>query len=70
MRFARGFLSGILGLFAGLVGLAFLVVGLYGPGKDGGVAMGAFFQFGPIGGLAGFVGGVLLFLRPTSRVAS
>jgi hypothetical protein len=63
MRFILGFLSGVLGLLAGWFGLAFLVVGVSEPDRDGGLAMGAFFNIGPIGGLIGFVAGVLLFAR-------
>lgn len=61
MRFILGFLSGILGLFAGWFGLAMLLIGLSGHDQDGGIAMGAFFNIGPIGGIAGFIAGVLLF---------
>ncbi len=63
MRFIIGFLSGVLGLLAGWAGLAFLVIGLAGPDRDGGIAMGAFFQIGPIGGLVGFIAGVVLFIK-------
>jgi len=63
MRFVLGFLSGVIGLLAGWFGLAFLVTGLAGPDRDGGVAMGAFFNIGPIGGVVGFVAGVLLFVK-------
>jgi len=63
MRFIIGFLSGVIGLLGGWFGLAALVIGLSGPDRDGGVAMGAFFNIGPIGGLVGFVAGVLLFTR-------
>ena len=49
MRFIIGLLSGVLGMLAGWAGLAFLVVSLAGPDRDGGIAMGAFFQIGPIG---------------------
>jgi hypothetical protein len=63
LRFILGFLSGVLGLLAGWSGLAALVIGLAGPDRDGGVAMGAFFNIGPIGGIAGFVAGVLLFIK-------
>ena len=42
MRFILGFLSGVMGLLAGWFGLAALVIGLAGPDRDGGVAMGAF----------------------------
>lgn len=76
MRFILGFLSGVLGLLAGWFGLAFLVVTLGGPDRDGGLAMGAFFNIGPIGGVAGFIAGVWLFIkfglvsqRPSSPVA-
>jgi MFS family permease len=63
MRFVFGFLSGLLGALAGWFGLAFLVVSLSGPDRDGGLAMGAFFNIGPIGGLAGFIAGVWLFSK-------
>ncbi len=63
MRFIIGFLSGVLGLLAGWAGLAFLVIGLAGPDRDGGIAMGAFFQIGPLGGLLGFIAGVVLFIK-------
>ena len=63
MRFILGFLSGVIGMLAGWFGLALLVISLAGSGHDGGGAMGAFFQIGPIGGLAGFVAGVLLFAK-------
>jgi hypothetical protein len=63
MRFILGFLSGALGLLAGWFGLAALVIGLAGPDRDGGLAMGAFFNIGPIGGVIGFIGGVLLFIK-------
>jgi MFS family permease len=63
MRFIIGFLSGVLGLLAGWFALAALVIGLGGPDRDGGVAMGAFFNIGPLGGLVGFVAGVLLFIK-------
>ena len=63
MRFVVGFVSGVLGLLAGWFGLAMLVIGLAGPDRDGGVAMGAFFNIGPIGGFVGFVAGVLLFIK-------
>jgi hypothetical protein len=62
MRFILGFLSGVIGLLAGWFGLAALVIGLAGPDRDGGVAMGAFFNIGPIGGVVGFAAGVLLFI--------
>jgi hypothetical protein len=63
IRFFLGFLSGVIGMLAGWFGLALLVISLAGSGHDGGGAMGAFFQIGPIGGLAGFVAGVLLFAK-------
>ena len=63
MRFILGFLSGIIGMLAGWFGLAALVIALAGPDRDGGVAMGAFFNIGPIGGLVGFAAGVLLFVK-------
>jgi len=63
MRFVIGFLSGVLGMLAGWSGLAVLVITLAGPDRDGGLAMGAFFNIGPIGGLVGFVAGVLLFMK-------
>ena len=63
MRFIIGFLSGVLGLLAGWAALAALVVGLAGPDRDGGIAMGAVFNIGPIGGLVGFVAGVWLFIK-------
>ena len=53
----------MIGLLAGWFGLAFLVIGLSGPDRDGGTAMGAFFNIGPIGGLVGFAAGVLLFIK-------
>lgn len=63
MRVILGLLSGLLGALAGWFGLAFLVISLAGPGRDGGVAMGAFFLIGPIGGLVGCIAGVWLFIR-------
>ena len=63
MRFIIGFLSGILGALAGWFGLAMLVISLAGPDRDGGIAMGAFFQIGPIGGIVGFIAGVVLFAK-------
>jgi hypothetical protein len=63
MRFILGFLSGVIGMLAGWFGLAMLVISLAGSGHDGGGAMGAFFLIGPIGGLVGFVAGVLLFVK-------
>ncbi len=63
MRIILGILAGLLGMLAGWFGLAFLIVALSGPGRDGGTAMGAFFNIGPVGGLAGFIAGVWLFSR-------
>jgi hypothetical protein len=63
MRIIVGFISGVLGMLAGWFGLAMLVVALAGPDRDGGIAMGAFFNIGPIGGLVGFVAGILLFIK-------
>ncbi|MDH6259644.1 hypothetical protein [Bradyrhizobium sp. BR13661] len=63
MRIILGFLSGLLGALAGWAGLAALVVMLAGPDRDGGIAMGAFFDIGPIGGVIGFVAGIWLFVR-------
>lgn len=63
MRFIIGFLSGVLGMLAGWAGLAVLVIALAGPDRDGGIAMGAFFNIGPIGGFFGFIAGVLLFIK-------
>ena len=63
MRFVLGLLSGLLGMLAGWFALASLVISLSGPDRDGGIAMGAFFLIGPIGGLVGFVIGVWLFIR-------
>lgn len=63
MRIILGLLSSLIGMLAGWFGLAFLVIALAGPDRDGGVAMGAFFNIGPIGALIGFVAGVWLFSR-------
>ena len=63
MRILIGLLSGILGMLAGWFALAILVIAVSGPDRDGGIAMGAFFGIGPIGGLIGFVAGILLFRR-------
>jgi MFS family permease len=63
MRFILGILSGVLGALAGWFGLAFLVISLAGPDRDGGIAMGAFFNIGPVGGLVGFVAGIWLFTK-------
>ena len=63
LRVIIGLFAGILGMLAGWAGLAFLVVSLAGHDQDGGIAMGAFFQIGPIGGVIGFIVGVWLFLK-------
>jgi hypothetical protein len=63
MRIVLGFLSGVVGMLAGWFGLAFLVIALAGPDRDGGVAMGAFFNIGPFGAVIGFGIGVWLFVR-------
>src|SRR3954470_14367033 len=63
MRFILGLLSALLGALAGWSALAALVIALAGPDRDGGIAMGAFFDIGPIGGLVGFIAGVWLFVR-------
>jgi hypothetical protein len=63
MRFVLGFLSGLLGMLAGWFALAILVASLAGPDRDGGIAMGAFFEIGPVGGVVGFVIGVWLFIK-------
>lgn len=63
MRFILGLLSGLIGLLAGWSGLAALVVALAGPDRDGGIAMGAFFNIGPVGGVIGLIAGVWLFNR-------
>jgi hypothetical protein len=63
MRIVLGFLSGVLGMLAGWFGLAFLVIALAGPDPDGGTAMGAFFNIGPIGAVIGFGIGVWLFVK-------
>lgn len=63
MRFILGLLSALLGALAGWSGLAALVVMLAGPDRDGGIAMGAFFDIGPFGGIAGLIAGLWLFMR-------
>jgi hypothetical protein len=63
MRIVLGFLSGVVGMIAGWAGLAFLVIALVGPDREGGVAMGAFFNIGPIGGVIGFAAGIFLFVK-------
>ena len=63
MRYILGLLSGLLGMLAGWFGLAFLVVSLAGHDQDGGIAMGAFFNIGPIGGIVGLIAGIWLFAK-------
>ncbi len=63
MRFVLGFLSGVVGMLAGWAGLALLVVSLAGHDQDGGIAMGAFFNIGPIGAVIGFAAGIYLFVK-------
>jgi MFS family permease len=63
MRVILGFLSGVLGMLAGWVGLAALIITIAGEDRDGGTAMGAFFNIGPIGAVLGFAAGVILFLK-------
>jgi hypothetical protein len=63
MRFILGLLSALLGALAGWSALAALVVMLAGPDRDGGIAMGAFFDIGPIGGVVGLIAGIWLFVR-------
>jgi hypothetical protein len=63
MRVILGLLSGVVGMLAGWAGLAFLVVALAGPDRDGGIAMGAFFNIGPIGAVIGFAAGIFLFVK-------
>ncbi len=63
MRFILGLLSALLGALAGWSALAALVIALAGPDRDGGIAMGAFFDIGPIGGVVGLIAGIWLFVR-------
>jgi len=63
LRIVIGFFAGLLGMLAGWAGLALLVISLAGHDQDGGIAMGAFFQIGPIGGIVGFIVGVWLFIK-------
>lgn len=63
MRIILGLISGLLGLLAGWFGLAFLVIAVVGADREGGVAMGAFFDIGPIGAVIGFAVGVWLFVK-------
>jgi hypothetical protein len=63
MRLILGLLSALLGALAGWSALAALVIALAGPDRDGGIAMGAFFEIGPIGGVVGLIAGIWLFVR-------
>src|SRR5579872_5698812 len=63
MRIVVGFLSGVVGMIAGWFGLAFLFIAAAGPDRDGGVAMAAVFNVGPVGALVGFGVGVWLFWK-------
>lgn len=63
MRVILGLLSALLGALAGWFALAALVIALAGPDRDGGIAMGAFFVIGPIGGVVGLIAGIWLFVR-------
>src|SRR4051812_28113109 len=63
MRLILGLLSALLGALAGWSALAALVIALAGPDRDGGIAMGAFFDIGPIGGVVGLIAGIWLFVR-------
>lgn len=58
---ALGFLCGLLGLVVGWVGIATLVIAIAGMGNDGGKGMSAIFLIGPVGGLVGFVIGVVVY---------
>jgi hypothetical protein len=62
MRIVLGFLSGVVGMLAGWFGLAFRVIALAGPDRAG-VAMGVFFNIGPLGAFIGFGVGVWLFVK-------
>lgn len=63
MRRILGLLSALLGALAGWSALAALVIALAGPDRDGGIAMGAVFNIGPIGGVVGLIAGIWLFVR-------
>jgi hypothetical protein len=58
MRIVLGFPLRRCRLLAGWFGLAFPVIALARPDRDAGVAMGAFFNIGPLGALIGFGVGV------------
>ncbi len=68
MRILLAILSLLAGAAAGWFGIAMAVIALAGPDHDGGIAMAAFFQIGPLGALAGGALGVWLFMR-FSRIA-
>jgi hypothetical protein len=70
MRIFLAILSGLVGLIAGWLGLAIAVMAFAGYGSDGGIAMSAFFQLGPIGGLIGLVLAVVVFLKLSGRKSS
>src|SRR3954468_18860676 len=63
MRLILGLFSALLGALAGWSALAALVIALAGPDRDGGIAMGAFFNIGPLGALIGFAVGIWLFVK-------
>src|SRR5579871_6058672 len=63
MRIVLGLMSGVVGMLAGWFGLAFLIIALAGEDRDGGTAMGAFFNIGPIGAVIEFGIGVWLFVK-------
>lgn len=63
MRIFLAILSGLVGLVVGWLGLAIAVMAFAGYGSDGGIAMAAFFQMGPMGGFIGLVLAVVLFLK-------
>ncbi|WP_119302141.1 hypothetical protein [Dongia deserti] len=67
MSILRAIVGGIIGAVVGYLAAAFLsniVMGWYGVSDfEGGRGMAAVFGFGPIGGLAGLIGGIWLGLR-------
>jgi hypothetical protein len=67
MRIFFGILAGLAGLVLGWLALAFLVIGISGPGNSGGIAMSAFFELGPLGGLIGLLLAVGFFLKFSRR---
>jgi hypothetical protein len=50
-------------MFVGWFALGLLVINLNSPGRDLGTVFMAFFEIGPVGGVIGFVIGVLLFIK-------